>query len=61
MVRVGGLDYSIDPNVSKGKRITDMELNGKKRMANKKYKVAGWAVCLRKPTGNQYGMWYLII
>lgn len=43
MVRVGGLDYSIDPNLPKGKRIGDMELNGKKVMAKKKYKVAGWA------------------
>ncbi len=42
-VRVDGLDYSIDPNVPKGKHITDMELKGKKRVANKKYKVAGWA------------------
>lgn len=43
MVRVGGLDYSIDPTVAKGKRISDMEVGGKKVQANKKYKVAGWA------------------
>ncbi len=29
MVRVGGLDYSIDPTVPKGKRISDMEVGGK--------------------------------
>jgi sulfur-oxidizing protein SoxB len=43
MVRIGGMDYSIDPTVKKGKRISDMEVAGKKIMPNKKYKVAGWA------------------
>jgi sulfur-oxidizing protein SoxB len=43
MVRVGGLKFSIDPTKTIGKRITDMELNGKPLQANKKYRVAGWA------------------
>jgi len=43
MVRVGGLKYSIDPTKKIGKRITDMELNGKPIDAKKKYRVAGWA------------------
>lgn len=43
MVRVGGLNYSIDPLATIGKRISDMEINGKPIMANKTYKVAGWA------------------
>ncbi len=43
MVRVGGIQYSIDPHQSIGKRITSMELNGKPIQANKEYKVAGWA------------------
>lgn len=30
MVRVGGPDYSIKPTVAKGKRISDMEVGGKK-------------------------------
>ena len=43
MVRVGGLQYSISPTAQMGKRITEMELNGKPIQANKKYRVAGWA------------------
>lgn len=43
MVRVGGMQYTIDPAQSAGKRITDMRLNGKPIEASKTYKVAGWA------------------
>ena len=43
MVRVGGMQYTIDPVQTAGKRITDMRLNGKPIEANKTYKVAGWA------------------
>jgi len=44
MVRLGGLDYVLDPTADAGKRVTNMQLdNGKKIDANKKYKVAGWA------------------
>ncbi|REE86342.1 thiosulfohydrolase SoxB [Cupriavidus plantarum] len=43
MVRVGGLQYTIDPNQTIGHRITDMRLNGKPLEAGKTYKVAGWA------------------
>jgi len=43
MVRVGGLDYEIDPNAAAGERVTAMELNGKPIEADKVYKVAGWA------------------
>ena len=43
MVRVGGLKYTIDPTKKIGKRITDMELNGKPLNASKKYRLAGWA------------------
>jgi sulfur-oxidizing protein SoxB len=43
MVRVGGLDYTIDPLASQGNRISNMTLNGKLLDANKTYKVAGWA------------------
>lgn len=43
MVRVGGLKYSIDPVAEIGKRISDMELNGKPIDAKRTYKVAGWA------------------
>jgi sulfur-oxidizing protein SoxB len=43
MVRVGGMQYTIDPAETAGKRISDMRLNGKAIEANKMYKVAGWA------------------
>ena len=43
MVRVGGMQYTIDPAQSAGNRISDMRLNGKPIEASKTYKVAGWA------------------
>jgi sulfur-oxidizing protein SoxB len=44
MVRVGGLDYAIDPAGSMGERISDMRLgDGTPIAADKTYKVAGWA------------------
>ncbi len=43
MVRVGGLEYAIDPTRKIGERITDMTLNGKAIEARKHYKVGGWA------------------
>ncbi|MCI3204951.1 MULTISPECIES: thiosulfohydrolase SoxB [Pandoraea] len=43
MVRVGGMDYVIDPMAPMGQRITEMRLNGKVIEAGKTYKVAGWA------------------
>jgi len=44
MVRIGGLQYSIDPNANIGSRISDMTLHGVPLQASKKYKVAGWAI-----------------
>jgi len=44
MVRVGGLQYSIDPTQKIGARITDLRLsNGDLIDAGKSYRVAGWA------------------
>ena len=43
MVRVGGMQYTIDPGASAGQRISDMRLNGRNIDPNKTYKVAGWA------------------
>jgi len=43
MVRVGGLQYTIDPNASAGQRISDMRLAGDLIQADKTYEVAGWA------------------
>jgi len=49
MVRVAGMEFSIDPLQEIGKRIGDMTLNGKAIQANKKYKVAGWASVHEQP------------
>ena len=43
MVRVGGMQYAIEPRAKMGSRIQDMRLNGKLIDADKTYKVAGWA------------------
>jgi sulfur-oxidizing protein SoxB len=43
MVRVGGLQYAIDPTAGMGRRISDMRLAGKPVEASRTYKVAGWA------------------
>ena len=52
MVRVGGLDYTIDPNQTIGKRITDMRLDdGTVIEADKNYTVAGWATVGEKAPG----------
>jgi len=55
MVRVGGLQYTIDPTAAMGKRITDMRLNGKPLDASRTYKVAGWAPVAEEAakTGNR--------
>ncbi len=51
MVRVGGLQYSIDPNATIGKRIGDLRVGGKPLEAAKAYKVAGWASVQENPQG----------
>ncbi|QDF96280.1 thiosulfohydrolase SoxB [Azoarcus sp. DD4] len=43
MVRVGGLQYTCDPNAPMGRRIDNMTLRGKPIEAGKTYRVAGWA------------------
>ena len=43
MVRVGGLQYTMDVNQTHGKRIQNVVVKGKPLQAHKKYKVAGWA------------------
>ncbi len=43
MVRVGGIQYTVNPNAGMGSRISDMMLNGKAVDPNKTYKVGGWA------------------
>lgn len=43
MVRVGGMQYTIDPMAAAGSRISDMRLGDAAIQADKTYKVAGWA------------------
>jgi sulfur-oxidizing protein SoxB len=43
MVRVGGMQYRLDPTQKIGSRISAMTLNGKPIEAGKHYKVASWA------------------
>jgi sulfur-oxidizing protein SoxB len=43
MVRVGGLQYALDPTAKMGSRIGNMRLKGKPVEADKRYRVAGWA------------------
>ncbi len=43
MVRVGGIQYTVNPNARIGSRISNMMLNGKPVSPTKTYKVAGWA------------------
>jgi sulfur-oxidizing protein SoxB len=44
MVRVGGLSYACAPANAVGSRISDLTLeSGKHLVANRRYKVAGWA------------------
>ncbi|GIK87316.1 MAG: thiosulfohydrolase SoxB [Burkholderiales bacterium] len=43
MVRVGGLQYAIDPRAAQGSRISKMALQGRPVDADRRYKVAGWA------------------
>ena len=59
MVRVGGLDYTIDPAKPLYERISDARLdNGDPIEADKTYKVAGWAQVNRTPEGRL--MWDVV-
>jgi len=59
MVRVGGLDYTIDPSKPLYERITNARLdNGHLIEADQKYKVAGWAQVNRTPEGRL--MWDVV-
>ena len=59
MVRVGGLDYTIDPSKPLYERITDARLdNGHLIEADTVYKVAGWASVGKAPDGRL--MWDVV-
>jgi len=59
MVRLGGMDYTIDPSKKLYERITDARLdNGHLIEADEKYKVCGWAQVNRVPEGRM--MWDVV-
>lgn len=59
MVRIGGLDYTIDPSKPLYERISDARLdNGHLIEADQTYKVAGWAQVNRTPEGRL--MWDVV-
>jgi sulfur-oxidizing protein SoxB len=53
MVRVGGLQYSLDPTEKIGSRISDLELNGQPLDSSKNYPVGGWASVAAPLEGKQ--------
>ena len=59
MVRIGGMDYTIDPSKPLYERITDARLdNGHMIEADQKYRVAGWAQVNNTPDGRL--MWDVV-
>ncbi|MBL7004819.1 MAG: 5'-nucleotidase C-terminal domain-containing protein [Gammaproteobacteria bacterium] len=59
MVRIGGLDYTIDPAKKLNERLTNVRLdNGQLIEPEKTYKVAGWASVNRTPEGRL--MWDVV-
>jgi len=59
MVRIGGLDYTIDPSKPLYERITDARLDsGHLIEADETYRVAGWAQVNRTPDGRL--MWDVV-
>ncbi len=59
MVRVGGMDYTVEPAQKLGKRITNMVLDdGRKLDPDETYTVAGWATVNRTPEGRL--MWDVV-
>jgi len=59
MVRIGGMDYTIEPSKSLGQRITQARLdNGEAINPEKTYKVAGWASVNKAPNGRL--MWDVV-
>jgi len=52
MVRVAGIDYTLEPGATIGKRVSDLRLDdGTKIEASKKYTVSGWASVNSIPDG----------
>ncbi|WP_019557187.1 5'-nucleotidase C-terminal domain-containing protein [Thiomicrorhabdus arctica] len=59
MVRVGGMDYTCEPNASFGRRISNLRLDdGTLLSAGKKYSVAGWGQV--EEVGNGRPVWDVV-
>lgn len=59
MVRLGGMDYTCEPNAGLGKRITEMRLDdGTEIEPNKTYTVAGWGQV--ETVGNGRPVWDVV-
>jgi sulfur-oxidizing protein SoxB len=59
MVRLGGLDYTIDPSQKLFQRITDVRLDdGTLLERDKTYKVCGWLMVTRVPEGRM--LWEIV-
>lgn len=58
MVRVGGMEYTLEPGAAAGARIKEMRLGGKPLDASKKYRVAGWASVAENAQGEP--VWELV-
>ncbi len=51
MIRVGNIQYVMDPEKTIGHRITELHVGGKPMSMKKKYKVAGWAAVSKPVEG----------
>jgi sulfur-oxidizing protein SoxB len=60
MVRVGGIEYTIEPAAPMGKRIQNLMIRGKPMDADKKYKVAGWASVQEGVQGTAEPIWDVV-
>ena len=43
MIRVGGIEYAIDPSLPVGRRIQDIRVGGRSLRRARRYKATGWA------------------
>ncbi len=60
MVRVGGLQYTCDPNAAMGRRIDNMRLKGKPIEPGKTYRVAGWAPVSEEAKDSGPAVWDVV-
>ena len=59
MMRVGGIDYVLDPNEVIGRRISEIQIRGRELDKNREYLVAGWASVNPQPD-NLEDIWTVV-